>query len=378
MFDGLRKLFTAEDWMPARRVLQRDAEWWNKLRNDCFVRFGFMPQKELSGKRLEIGDHTLYQFGSGRFIAHQLLDESKPVAQMIVANAPQQQVYLAISRRLDERDISNLFADDEFDALPDLSRFSKLYIREHTPGVKDWVTMQYHRRIEGVRGQKTSSSGGTRTFRYFLFVSESNDKALEIEWFDDGTYEAYATLYRPLSDIVQVQHERRATPRGTPENEARSEPRLGSDAAVAGAEIIELPAVTKEVAEAGSSSTVSLSSTNLTIVETGQVEALHLPHLSAADQSLTCDIRVASKIIDEAIRNDMQLGDIVRRVLGLPVTISETVNFHVPLTDSDYKNLAKRYGVPESDRERIRECIVEDLIDFTGERSSQPTLKRAK
>lgn len=397
MFEGFRKLFTAEDWMPARRVLQRDAEWWNKLRNDCTVRFGFMAQKELSGQKLAIGENILYQFGSGRFIAHQLYGEGKPVCQMIVASAGGNQVYLALSRALSEREISYLLAEDEFAAMPDLGQFSKLYVREHTPGVKDWVTMQYHRRIGSIRGQKTTREG-TRTFQYFLFVNETNDKALEIEWFDDGAYEMYATIYRPVSDIVQVHQDRRPAMRERAaeiEPIVRPEPRLAAVSAdlppmvnaeaeeVASAEILELPQPRREVAfipepiepVGEARHEVETSPEFYPEVEAPFVE--EAAHAAMPDDgSLSCNIRVAAKIIDEALRNDMMLGDIVRRVLGLPVAASETVSFHVPLTDQDYHILAERFGVPPEDRDTIRDLIVEDLIDFTGERDSEIPRKR--
>lgn len=398
MFEGFRKLFTAEDWMPARRVLQRDAEWWNKLRNDCTVRFGFMAQKELSGQKLAIGENILYQFGSGRFIAHQLYDEGKPVCQMIVASAGGNQVYLALSRPLTEREISYLLAEDEYTALPDLGQFAKLYVREHTPGVKDWVTMQYQRRIGNIRGQKTTREG-TRTFQYFLFVNDTNDKALEIEWFDDGAYEMYATLYRPVSDIVQVHQDRRPAMRERPAEAApvtRPEPRLAAVSAdlpsmeavapeeTPSAEIIELPQPRREVAFIPEPIEPLQEASHE--VETlpefyPEVEAPFIENAAQADPvpddgSLSCNIRVAAKIIDEALRNDMMLGDIVRRVLGLPVAASETVSFHVPLTDQDYHILAERFGVPPEDRDTIRDLIVEDLIDFTGERDADIPRKR--
>jgi hypothetical protein len=414
MLEGLRKLFTAEDWMPARRVLQRDAEWWNKLRNDCSVRFGFMPQNELSGKKLDIADNTLYQFGSGRFLSHQLMEDGKPLCQMIVANAGQNQVYLALSRPLGQRDIINLFADEERLALPALQGVNKLYVREHTPGIKDWVTMQYLRRIDGMRGQKTTAEG-TRTFQYLLFVNEANDKALEIEWFDDGGFEVYATIYRPLSDIVQVHHERRPNRSHALTSEAGNGPRLpeavsqASTPTESGAEIIEWPAPRKNIDAVPPAAPEAIEE----ITEEGmQSKALphdvwdELPEVPASQMdeedfqealpsmqeisedalppataqspgNLTCNIRVAAKIIDEAIRNDMHLGDIVRRVLGLPLSVAETVNFHVPLSADDYAVLGERYGVVAEDREMIHACIVQDLIDFTGERESEIRRRRA-
>jgi len=82
--------------------------------------------------------------------------------------------------------------------------------------------------------------------------------------------------------------------------------------------------------------------------------------------SIECDLRVANKIIDEAIRNEMRLTDIVRRIIELPVAYPESVQIPVTLTDEDYALLAIRYGVPSSDRNAIKRRIIDDLNDFSG------------
>ena len=85
--------------------------------------------------------------------------------------------------------------------------------------------------------------------------------------------------------------------------------------------------------------------------------------------AIECDLRVANKIIDEAIRNEMRLTDIVRRIIELPVAYPESVQIPVTLTDEDYALLAIRYGITSSDRNAIKRRIIEDLNDFSG---SQP------
>ena len=82
--------------------------------------------------------------------------------------------------------------------------------------------------------------------------------------------------------------------------------------------------------------------------------------------SIECDLRVANKIIDEAIRNEMRLTDIVRRIIELPVAYPESVQIPVQLTDEDYALLAIRYGISSADRNAIKRRIIEDLNDFSG------------
>ncbi len=70
----------------------------------------------------------------------------------------------------------------------------------------------------------------------------------------------------------------------------------------------------------------------------------------ALNEAIECDLRVANKIIDEAIRNEMRLSDIVRRIIELPVAYPESVHIPVTLTDEDYSLLAIRYGISSADR----------------------------
>ena len=84
-------------------------------------------------------------------------------------------------------------------------------------------------------------------------------------------------------------------------------------------------------------------------------------------ESIDCDLHVANKIIDEAIRNEMRLTDIVRRIIELPVAYPESVQIPITLTDEDYALLAIRYGISSSDRNAIKRRILEDLNDFSGD-----------
>jgi hypothetical protein len=98
------------------------------------------------------------------------------------------------------------------------------------------------------------------------------------------------------------------------------------------------------------------------------VKAVSRPLSQFENDSIECDLRVANKLIDEAIRNEMRLNDVVRRVIELPVANPESVQIPVTLTDEDYSLLAIRYGIPASDRNAIKRRIIEDLNDFSGEK----------
>jgi len=100
------------------------------------------------------------------------------------------------------------------------------------------------------------------------------------------------------------------------------------------------------------------------------VRAVSRPQSQFENDSIECDLRVANKLIDEAIRNEMRLNDVVRRVIELPVANPESVQIPVTLNDDDYALLAIRYGIPAADRNAIKRRIIEDLNDFSGEKKA--------
>jgi len=90
---------------------------------------------------------------------------------------------------------------------------------------------------------------------------------------------------------------------------------------------------------------------------------------------IDCHIRVAARLIDEALRRDMRLEDVVRKALGMPIAPAEKVSFTLNLNEKEYQDLAERFGCSPYDKQAIHAAIVEDLIDFSGERARLDALK---
>ncbi len=116
-----------------------------------------------------------------------------------------------------------------------------------------------------------------------------------------------------------------------------------------------------------STATAEAMKPKLYVNQTGPDASPDAKKMSEGD-NIECDLRVANKIIDEAIRNEMRLTDIVRRIIELPVAYPESVQIPMTLTDSDYSLLAIRYGISASDRNAIKRRIIEDLNDFSGKK----------
>lgn len=354
IFLSLRNIFNIGRIWGGNGVFERDSAqyrknvaWKNSLRVGTELQFADLPILMLSKKIAKIIAQIPYDFGISNFTAYQIkleedVDAQLPDLQLIVADGEGGNCYLAISRKLSVRDIEWLFDAEDVPLLKTPQAMKSLYVRQHTPRMEGWVTMRYRRQMLDIMGKKMVD-GRLRNFIYALYVCEDNSKAIEIENYSDGEMEAYVTVYRPAEDIVKV---------NTPLLKVPAEVKL-SFANVTRLDEIPLAELEKTQPEEQNSPTNNANN----------------QALAAADEQLKCDIRIAAKIIDDALRNDLLLADVVRKVLGLSLNPQEKVSFYLPLSAEDCQLLAQRYNVSATDKAAIHERIIQELADFTGEKT---------
>src|SRR5580692_3873728 len=81
----------------------------SELHVGCTVGFGFMPQKNIIGRRLAVAEVNSYLFDTDNFVAFRLESENTEVNLIIADDGNPQGTYLALSRPLKERFYSPLF-----------------------------------------------------------------------------------------------------------------------------------------------------------------------------------------------------------------------------------------------------------------------------
>jgi len=212
MLKQLRRFFEGDEWLPAKRqVTGKEGEWWKKLHRGSKLTFDRMAQPELSSQELLIGDTCRYDFGSAHFVAYIMEKQdaqgnSTPIAQIIVADGRREECYLAISRKLDEEQQRHLLDEAVLQDIAKSNTPARIHVRASgVVAYAPWAVESYRKQINGIRGKKTLQ-GRERFFEYSLFVSANNERAIEVEQYEDGTRELYLTLYRPASDIVSIFH----------------------------------------------------------------------------------------------------------------------------------------------------------------------------
>lgn len=413
-------------WKPNKKSSQESLRA-EQLQIGSALVFGFVPQGSLSGRRMQISVINTYQFGSESLTSFVLSQDKDPGVSMIVAESEGEQ-YLAISRRITVSDRIKMFDSKQLEDVMEKPDVSQLTCKENSD-FKGWTVTTYRREIQGMKGyvfagdfRKASlpapSTG--QEFKYTLLASESNEHAIEIEKYGDGRIEIYATVYRRVSDIGEVSPPSRpdlklasSQPEEKPAVIAEKSPSLPFKSAAP----IKLPELTPSASapkpEAVSPLTAkpAVSETPVSVPKPAiQEKAMPqpataenrpfspngggAPKLSSVvvqpapespkqevkavsklmngldNENVECDLRIANKIIDEAIRNEMRLSDVVRRIIELPVANQESVQIPVTLSDEDYALLAIRYGISSSDRNAIKTRIIDDLNSFSGKKAA--------
>jgi len=409
-------------WKPMKKS-QGDKLRADQLQIGSGIVFGFVPQTSLSGRRLTVSAINTYQFGSEALTSFVLSQERDPGISMIVAESDGEQ-YLAISRRITISDRIKMFDSNELERIIDKPDATQLICKDN-PDFKGWTVGSYRREIQGMKGffyagdfrkNPLPHSGAGQEFKYTLLASESNEHAIEIEKYPDGRLEMYATVYRRTSDISEVSQPSRpdlklAAPAKPEEKPVapvavqeptklveapkaepvklqefsappvsvaqETKPKAEKTASVSAPAVATSKPQEKKpmpMTEAAAEPLRSYSNTNaapkMQAANQSQpkqeIKAVNRTNAAEANDAVECDLRVANKIIDEAIRNEMRLSDVVRRIIELPVAHQEAVQIPVTLSDEDFSLLAIRYGLPATDKNGIKSRIIEDLNGFSG------------
>jgi len=67
----------------------------------------------------------------------------------------------------------------------------------------------------------------------------------------------------------------------------------------------------------------------------------------------------------DAINKDLSPSDYIRDIVGLPRKKPIRPRLSISLSEEDYKTLAKRYKLKPDQKDKIRECMKNELINAT-------------
>jgi hypothetical protein len=212
---GLMKNLIKENAEPA------DTVTLGELYTGCMVGFGFMPQKNISGKRVPVSEVNSYLFEPDNFLAYRLESDTADVNLIIADEDDGAGMYLAISQRIEPRLFESVFTDHAPQYWFALGEGESMEVNTQVLGsLQGWLAPGYTlavatkgRLFEGDYRLRKSADRGrfSKVFDYVLLVDEDNEYALEAEKYEDGTLSVFATIYRPGTDIGEITRARKSS-----------------------------------------------------------------------------------------------------------------------------------------------------------------------
>lgn len=422
MLSAMRSIFVNDTRRTATRITP---ELLDLLGVGAVLGFGLLPLQGLSGKRYRVGDVNTYVFDKHAYTSFVLRHDQPYLMSLIVAEAEGER-YLAISRTIPRDEWPTLFPDQDIDLIFDEPLIKQLKVGELAT-YKGWVSGPYRRALDGVSGLRYHGDyrpqaalkdiAPPRGFTYCLFVNEHQQHAIEMEKYEDGRIELYATVYRPLSDVAQLvpplkpvandaaKHKDSFSKYDTTEAQLAEKmaatlrqrvgeqgQRLGDsaqktkDAARPTATYSEpvnaksaKPAPVLSATQAASANAgnvlpmapASVGSNANPIVKTPDAQVLAPSHAPALytpmpPDLMGCDIEVAERLINEAMRNQLSIAQVIRKIIDLPTITREQIFISLPLSDDEWATLARRYKLPAEDKPAIQARVLEELRIFAG------------
>lgn len=366
-------LSAIKDWFRSPKPQFSEEDRLKQIEKGYIVGFSYMAQSGISGKRFTVEDAHTYNFDGEKFQAFQLVHESRSTPIQMIVQFDEEDSYITLSIPLDESDQKELFGRslDKNDSI-----FMQDKIVVHTPvseRLVGWYTSQYKKVIDGtegcvIRSDSPSSDAAekqqTKPFRYYLFVSESNEFAIELEKYEQGDLKIFLTQFRPTSDIAHIKKGSGSDVRIEPKEAAKDITDMNGSRASAYVSPIPqtpLPVVIEPAVM------VARSKSEVQIKPIEKSKPIQNSAAGSRQMVIPCPASVAVKLIEEARRNEVPLSQLMRKVLGLPVHYDETVMIPLQMTDSDLDQLAKKLNVNSRDHNELKSALIKELALFTGE-----------
>ena len=374
---------------PEQSVARKPTMSWANLAPGSVIKFSAQcPQPGLMGAKAAVQSVRTYRFGGDTTVNFQLTVREVETYFLTVAE-DDMGYYLAISRELDAGEQDRFFGKDALGFFTEPSSAKTIRCKADLAVEGAWLGARYSKTVDWVEGSVAlgrPNQNSTRfPFHYNLLVDESGEKALELECYDTPHMptRVYATVYRPVEDVESIAEplpfipvpEPVTAPKATA---PRAEVATPSEPAVATNGTHKPEAVRtdfRRLTEEDAPIHVARARVRDAVLPPS-AEAPPLPSFLTSrennylslDEIITpetervrVDIQAAKILIDTALKRRVQVREVMRELLGLESAVADEALFELPLTESDYRQLAQRYRLKPDRRPDIRTCLQEEL-----------------
>lgn len=386
-----------------------------------------LPQ--LAGARAIIRQVRTYRFGADINISYALEVGGDMHFSLTIAEDAEG-FYLAVSRELDADEQDYWFGRDALSFFTEQSTAKTIRCKADLAIEGDWAAARYVKSVDWVEGSvllgrlSTAQAGRqVKQFHYNLLVSDSGDRALEIEHEDaTGENRVLVTVYRPVEDIAGIAEPvphvpappvLQVAPKELPKSAAQAEaakaeqpllrtpfiatnivqqPMVAANNPTADPPLFAEPSRVQQqphsrpdfrrLSEPEPAEPIFILRDEIkpqpamdAIIDSGMpplpsfLTARENNYLSLDEvippetDRVRCNLKAAKVMIDLALARGVRVRDIMRELVGLDSALNDEVTFEMPLSEQDYQSLAMRYRVRPDNREEIRRRLQMELSE---------------
>jgi len=183
------------------------------LQINDIIKFSFLPQSELSATRFAVTEINTYDYENDNSTEFLLSGENRFQIFMSVDNDGGEE-YLSISRKLTKKEVSDLFDANEISQIFAEGHSELNRLATSTGSLTTWTSDYYSEDIDcrvgfyhegDFRNKETPIyQEDSERFEYYSLTNDSDEFAIDIEIYNEGETEIYATIYLELSSITEL------------------------------------------------------------------------------------------------------------------------------------------------------------------------------
>ncbi len=182
------------------------------LRAGDFIKFGYLPQPDISAGTFEVAQVNTYMYGEMCYPELVLKDGTGQIVFMMVDEEDGEE-YIALSKKVQKADMNEIISATDMRQVLEESRGTTFENNSKPEHLSEWLVGKYTKTDHELKG--TYVRGDVRylsneqiaknePFTSYILEDSDGEYALEIEAYDSGEIELCATVYHDISDIDEM------------------------------------------------------------------------------------------------------------------------------------------------------------------------------
>jgi len=181
-----------------------------ELRKGDFVKFGIVPQPEVSGQTFEVYKVNTYSYGSIDYPEMILKDSVGNIIFMMIEEEDGEE-YVALSKKVPKAQIREILPQEALDWIFEKGTGTQWGLDKKVvpEGFSRWVAAKYTETDEeqgrfSKGDARAEQAGGDELFKSYTLTDPSDEYALELEVYGQNEVELSTTVYHDISVIEEI------------------------------------------------------------------------------------------------------------------------------------------------------------------------------